>query len=185
MSNTHAVEAIQQKGKVNLEISFSDWEYMVYLYIYKNQNGYFISYRGKGDRAITEEQYNAIKAMPAAWRNTSHGMEWVGLILDEYDVFMEEYWNIKEYFALFQIGNEKQVLGIGRSMEEARNDAKQWFDNDTGIIQLTSTDDLKGRVVGDSAIAPCSKALYEKVKSDGKVCDIAKKNGIVCLNSEL
>jgi hypothetical protein len=32
-------------------------------------------------------------------------------------------------------------------MSEARNDAKQWFDDDTGIIQLTSTDDLKGRVL--------------------------------------
>ena len=158
MSNANAVEVIQQ-GKVNLEINFADCEYMVYLYIYKNQIGCFISYKGKGDRAITEEQYNAIKALPATWRSTSHGMEWVGLILDEHHVFMDEYWNIKEYFALFQIGNEKQVLGIGRSMDEARNDAKQWFDNDTGIIQLTSTDDLKGRVVGDSAIARCTKAL--------------------------
>jgi hypothetical protein len=185
MSNANAADVIQQTNKVNLEISFANCEYMVYLYIYKIQNDCFISYRGKADRAITEEQYNAIKAMPQAWRNTSHGMEWVGLILDEYDVFMDEYWNIKEYFALFQIGNVKQVLGIGRSMGEARDDAKQWFDEDTGIIQLTSTDDLKGRVVGDSAIAPCTKALYDKVKSDGKVCDIATKNGIVCIKSEL
>jgi len=111
-------------------------------------------------------------------------MEWVRLCLGTYDDFMDEYWREKEYYTLFQIGNEKQVLGIGRSMSEARNDAKQWFDDDTGIIQLTSTDDLKGRVEGDSAIAHCTKALYDKVKSHGKVCDIATKNGIVCLKSE-
>ena len=52
------------------------------------------------------------------------------------------------------------------------------------IIQLTSTDDLKGRVKGDSAIAPCTKALYDKVKNEGKICDISTKNGIVCLKSE-
>ena len=182
MQKVNGVEIFQRTGKINLELDFSDCEHMVYSYIYKAPNGHFISY--KGDRAITEEQYNTIKAMPAVTRDVSHGMEWVRLCLGTYDDFMDEYWREKEYYTLFQIGNEKQVLGIGRSMSEARNDAKQWFDDDTGIIQLTSTDDLKGRVEGDSAITHCTKALYNKVKSHGKVCDISTKNGIVCLKSE-
>ena len=65
-------------------------------------------------------------------------------------------------------------------MTEAREDAKQWFDDDIGILQLRSTDDLQGLVDGDSAIAPCSKELYEKVKQNGKICKIEAKNGKIC-----
>ena len=177
---TRAVKMSTSKTDiVNLEVYCIDYKFTIYPYIYKADDNYFMCYQ-KADRHISKEQYEKILALPTVSKNESHNIKWMSFNVKSHDDFMEEYWWEKQYYAVFQIGNDNQVLGIGKSMTSAREDAKQWFDNDIGILQLTSTDDLKGLVYGDSAIAPCSKELYEKVKQNGKICKIEAKNGKIC-----
>ena len=177
---TRAVKMSTSKTDiVNLEVYCIDYKFTIYPYIYKADDNYFMCYQ-KADRHISKDMYEKILALPTVLRSESHNMKWMSFNVKSHDAFMEEYWNEKEYYVLFQIGNNNQVLGIGKSMTEAREDAKQWFDDDIGILQLRSTDDLQGLVDGDSAIAPCSKELYEKVKQNGKICKIEAKNGKIC-----
>lgn len=76
------------------------------------------------------------------------------------------------------------IFGVGRTRRSAIADARKWTDNlePSEIYDMPSS----GAVLGEFYVAPCTKALAERVLiSGGQIKYATRNDGTLCLPSEV
>lgn len=71
-----------------------------------------------------------------------------------------------EYYAVYQSGAE--LLGVGRTITDARQDAELWSDRALPALTTYGLDGPRGETRGAYYLRPCTSELYEAVHTAGR-----------------